>query len=369
MGGLHLGQEGTMAKRLLILENGMIFEGEAFGADLFVTGEIVFNTGMTGYQESITDQSYNGQILTFTYPLVGNYGVNRDDYESILPTCKGVVVYEYARRASNWRQQLSLDEFLKIKNIPGISGIDTRALTKIIRQHGTMRATIANTNDSIEHVQDQLKSIVLPTDNIKQVSTQQSYPAPGTGRNVVLVDFGLKHSILRELAKRNCSVTVVPFDTSAEEILQLNPDGVMLSNGPGNPEDVPEALDMIRGVQGKIPIFGICMGHQLFSMANGAKTHKMKFGHRGFNHAVREIATGRVVFTSQNHGYAVSREDLPECLIVTHEEINDKSVEGVRHRDYPAFSVQFHPDAAPGPHDADYLFNEFMEMMDAHQAY
>ena len=369
VGGLHLGQEGTMAKRLLILENGMIFEGEAFGADLFVTGEIVFNTGMTGYQESITDQSYNGQILTFTYPLVGNYGVNRDDYESILPTCKGVVVYEYARRASNWRQQLSLDEFLKIKKIPGISGIDTRALTKIIRQHGTMRATIANADDSIEHLQDQLQATVLPTDNIKQVSTKQSYPAPGTGRSVVLVDFGLKHSILRELAKRNCSVTVVPYDTSAEEILQLNPDGVMLSNGPGNPEDVPEALDMIRGVQGKIPIFGICMGHQLFSMANGAKTHKMKFGHRGFNHAVREIATGRVDFTSQNHGYAVSREDLPECLIVTHEEINDRSVEGVRHRDYPAFSVQFHPDAAPGPHDADYLFDEFMEMMDAHQAY
>ncbi|ARC47524.2 carbamoyl-phosphate synthase small subunit [Streptococcus gordonii] len=369
IGGLHLRQEGTMVKRLLILENGMIFEGEAFGADLLVTGEIVFNTGMTGYQESITDQSYNGQILTFTYPLVGNYGVNRDDYESILPTCKGVVVYEYARRASNWRQQLSLDEFLKIKKIPGISGIDTRALTKIIRQHGTMRAIIANANGSIERLQDQLQSIVLPTDNIKQVSTKQSYPAPGTGRNVVLVDFGLKHSILRELAKRNCSVTVVPYNTSAEEILQLNPDGVMLSNGPGNPEDVPEALDMIRGIQGKIPIFGICMGHQLFSMANGAKTHKMKFGHRGFNHAVREIATGRVDFTSQNHGYAVSREDLPECLIVTHEEINDKSVEGVRHRDYPAFSVQFHPDAAPGPHDADYLFDEFMEMMDAHQAY
>ena len=369
IGGLHLRQEGTMVKRLLILENGMIFEGEAFGADLLVTGEIVFNTGMTGYQESITDQSYNGQILTFTYPLVGNYGVNRDDYESILPTCKGVVVYEYARRASNWRQQLSLDEFLKIKKIPGISGIDTRALTRIIRQHGTMRATIANANGSIERLQDQLQSIVLPTDNIKQVSTKQSYPAPGTGRNVVLVDFGLKHSILRELAKRNCSVTVVPYNTSAEEILQLNPDGVMLSNGPGNPEDVPEALDMIRGVQGKIPIFGICMGHQLFSMANGAKTHKMKFGHRGFNHSVREIATGRVDFTSQNHGYAVSRDGLPECLIVTHEEINDKSVEGVRHRDYPAFSVQFHPDAAPGPHDADYLFDEFMEMMDAHQAY
>ena len=209
------------------------------------------------------------------------------------------------------------------------------------------------------------QATVLPTDNIRQVSTKTAYPAPGVGLSVVLVDFGLKHSILRELSKRDCNVTVVPYTTTAEEILHLNPDGVMLSNGPGNPEDVPEALDMIRGILGKIPIFGICMGHQLFAMANGAKTYKMKFGHRGFNHAVREIATGRVDFTSQNHGYAVSREDLPEHLIITHEEINDKSVEGVRHRYLPGFSVQFHPDAAPGPHDASYLFDEFIEMMEA----
>lgn len=187
------------------------------------------------------------------------------------------------------------------------------------------------------------------------------------GKNIVLVDFGLKHSILREFSKRNCNVTVVPYNITAEEILHLNPDGVMLSNGPGNPEDVPEALDMIRGVQGKIPIFGICMGHQLFSLANGATTYKMKFGHRGFNHAVREIATGRIDFTSQNHGYAVDRDTLPDCLMVTHEEINDKSVEGVRHRDFPAFSVQFHPDAAPGPHDASYLFDDFLELIDAFQ--
>lgn len=354
-----------MTKRLLVLEDGTVFEGQAFGADMGTTGEIVFNTGMTGYQESITDQSYNGQILTFTYPLVGNYGINRDDYESILPTCKGVVVQEWARRASNWRNQLTLDEFLKLKNIPGIAGIDTRALTRIIRQHGTMRATLVNEGDELSHILDQLRATVLPKDNIRQVSTKTAYPAPGTGRSVVLVDFGLKHSILRELSKRNCNVTVVPHTTSAEQILQLQPDGVMLSNGPGNPEDVPHALDMIRGVQGKIPLFGICMGHQLFSMANGAKTYKMKFGHRGFNHAVREIASGRVDFTSQNHGFAVSREDLPADLIITHEEINDGSVEGLRHRHYPAFSVQFHPDAAPGPHDASYLFDEFMELMDS----
>ena len=200
-----------MTKRLLVLEDGTVFEGKAFGADIDVTGEIVFNTGMTGYQESITDQSYNGQILTFTYPLVGNYGINRDDYESIIPTCKGVVVFEEARRASNWRNQMTLDEFLTAKKIPGISGIDTRALTKIIRQHGTMRATLTHVGDSMDHVTDQLQATVLPTDNIKQVSTKTSYPAPGVGLSVVLVDFGLKHSILRELSKRNCNVTVVPY--------------------------------------------------------------------------------------------------------------------------------------------------------------
>lgn len=353
-----------MTKRLLILEDGTVFEGKAFGASCDVTGEIVFNTGMTGYQESITDQSYNGQILTFTYPLVGNYGINRDDYESISPTCKGVVVAEATRRASNWRNQMTLDEFLKAKNIPGISGIDTRALTKIIRQYGTMKATLVSEGDT-KQLHEQLQETVLPVDGIDQVSTKASYPAPGTGKNIVLVDFGLKHSILREFAKRDCNVTVVPHTTTSEEILQLNPDGVMLSNGPGDPTDVPHALDMIRGVQGKIPVFGICMGHQLFSLANGATTYKMNFGHRGFNHAVREIATGRVDFTSQNHGYAVERDSLPDCLLITHEEINDKSVEGVRHRDFPAFSVQYHPDAAPGPHDASYLFDDFLEMIDA----
>lgn len=356
-----------MSERLLILEDGMIFKGQAFGADIEVTGEIVFNTGMTGYQESITDQSYNGQILTFTYPLVGNYGINRDDYESISPTCKGVVVSEAARRPHNWRNQMTLDEFLKSKKIPGIAGIDTRALTKIIRKHGTMKATLANVGDTVEHLTDQLRATVLPTNNIEQVSTKTAYPAPGIGKNIVLVDFGLKHSILRELSKRNCNITVVPYNTTAEEILTLSPDGVMLSNGPGNPDDVPEALEMIQKIQGRIPIFGICMGHQLFAKANGAQTYKMKFGHRGFNHAVREIATGRVDFTSQNHGYAVSRENLPEHLMITHEEINDKSVEGVRHRFLPAFSVQFHPDAAPGPHDASYLFDEFLELIDAFQ--
>ena len=357
-----------MTKRLLILEDGTVFEGVAIGADIDVTGELVFNTGMTGYQESITDQSYNGQILTFTYPLIGNYGINRDDYESIMPTCKGIVVSEASRRPSHWKQEMSLDDFLKAKHIPGIAGIDTRALTKIIRQSGTMKASLSNPGDDRKHLIDQLRATVLPFNHVEQVSTKTAYPAPGVGKTIVVVDFGLKHSILRELSKRQCNIMVVPYHTSAEAILSLNPDGVLLSNGPGNPEDVSDVLDMIRQIQGIIPIFGICLGHQLLCLANGAKTYKLPFGHRGFNHAVREIASGRIDFTSQNHGYAVSREDLPDSLLITHEEINDKSIEGVKHRLFPAFSVQYHPDAAPGPHDASYLFDDFLEMITLFQS-
>ena len=353
-------------ERLLILEDGTVFKGKAFGANNNVFGEIVFTTSMTGYQETITDQSFNGQIITFTYPMVGNYGVNRDDYESIAPTCKGVVVKEHARVASNWRSQMTLDEFLKRKGIPGISGIDTRALTRKIRQVGTMKASIVDAGDSFEHAYDQLKATVLATNQVQQVSTSKPYPSPGTGKNVAVIDFGLKHSILRELSKRNCNLTVLPYNTDAKTILSLAPDGVMLTNGPGDPKDVPEAIEMIREIQGKIPIFGICLGHQLFALANGADTYKMKFGHRGLNHPVREIATGRIDFTSQNHGYAVDEKTVdPDQLLITHVEVNDGTVEGIRHRHYPAFSVQFHPDAAPGPHDALHLFDEFMEMMDA----
>lgn len=247
-------------ERLLILEDGTVFKGKAFGANNNVFGEIVFTTSMTGYQETITDQSFNGQIITFTYPMVGNYGVNRDDYESIAPTCKGVVVKEHARVASNWRSQMTLDEFLKRKGIPGISGIDTRALTRKIRQVGTMKASIVDAGDSFEHAYDQLKATVLATNQVQQVSTSKPYPSPGTGKNVAVIDFGLKHSILRELSKRNCNLTVLPYNTDAKTILSLAPDGVMLTNGPGDPKDVPEAIEMIREIQGKIPIFGICLG-------------------------------------------------------------------------------------------------------------
>ncbi|MDR0846471.1 MAG: carbamoyl phosphate synthase small subunit [Lactobacillales bacterium] len=352
-------------KRYLVLEDGTIFEGYAFGAPEETAGEVVFTTSMTGYQESITDQSFNGQILTFTYPMVGNYGVNRDDYESIIPTCKGVIVKEHARVASNWRNQMTLDEFLKSRNIPGISGIDTRALTRKLRNVGVMKGKLVNEGAAFESVIADLNTITFPTNQVEQVSTKTAYPSPGIGRNVVVVDFGLKHSILRELSRRDCQLTVVPYNTTAEEILAMNPDGVMLTNGPGDPTDVPEALDMIRGIQGKLPIFGICLGHQLLSLANGAKTIKLKFGHRGLNHPVRNLKTGRIDFTSQNHGYVVDPDSLAGTgLEVTHVEVNDSTVEGVAHTTCPAFSVQFHPDAAPGPHDAIYLFDEFMQLMD-----
>lgn len=351
--------------RLLVLEDGTVFKGKGFGGPCSSSGEVVFTTGMTGYQEAITDQSFNGQILTFTYPLIGNYGINRDNYESIYPTCKGVIVKEYARRPSNWRQSMSLDEFLKEKNIPGIANIDTRMLTKILRSAGTMKGAIVDHTQDVDYILDQLRATIFPANQVEQVSTHRAYPCPGIGKNIVVIDFGLKHSILRELTKRQCNLTVLPYHTTGEEILALHPDGVLLSNGPGNPEDLPEVLQMIQRIQGKVPIFGICLGHQLIALANGAKTYKMPFGHRGFNHPVREIATGKINFTSQNHGFAVDKESLKETnLMITHVEINDGTVEGLKHRHEPVFTAQFHPDAAPGPHDAVYLFDEFMELID-----
>lgn len=353
-------------ERLLLLEDGTLFEGKAFGAPANSVGELVFTTSMTGYQETITDQSFNGQIIIFTYPMIGNYGINRDDYESITPTCRGIVVKEHARVASNWRNNMTLDAFLKGKGIPGISGIDTRLLAKKLRNVGTMKATIIDKDDDIKHALDQLKATVLPVNQVAQVSTMKAYPSPGVGRNIAVIDFGLKHSILRELSKRHCNLTVLPYQTTAEEILALSPDGVMLTNGPGNPKDVPEAIEMIQKIQGKVPIFGICLGHQLLALANGADTYKMRFGHRGLNHPVREIATGRIDFTSQNHGFAVNPKSIDsDQLMVTHTEVNDGSVEGIIHRRFPAFSVQYHPDAAPGPHDGLHLFDEFMELIDA----
>ncbi|WP_208558790.1 carbamoyl phosphate synthase small subunit [Marinilactibacillus kalidii] len=351
---------------MLILEDGNYFKGYGFGSDKETIGEVVFNTGMTGYQESITDHSYNGQLLTFTYPLIGNAGINRDDHESVFPTTKAVIVKSFARRPSNWRSQMNLDEFLKEKEIPGLTGVDTRRLTKVIREHGAMKAILTDETEDIETLLERLRNTELDHDQVAQVSTTRPYVSPDKGKKVVVIDFGLKHSILNELNKRACHVTVMPYDTKAETILNLDPDGVMLTNGPGDPTDLPEVLNMIKEIQQKVPVFGICLGHQLIALANGAKTYKMNFGHRGFNHPVKEIATGKIAFTSQNHGYAVEAASIdPAFLRVTHTEINDGTVEGLRHRVHPVFSVQYHPDAAPGPHDAEDLFDQFTELMDS----
>jgi carbamoyl-phosphate synthase small subunit len=353
-------------KKQLILEDGTIFIGEGFGSEEATIGEVVFNTGMTGYQEILSDPSYCGQIVTLTYPLIGNYGINRDDFESISPAVQGLVVRENADFPSNWRSELSLDAYLKMKSIPGIAGIDTRKLTKIIRQHGTLKGSICGMNENPDEVIATLKSRSLPNDQVNQVSTKTAYPSPGRGHRVVLVDFGLKHGILRELNDRNCDVVVVPFNTTADEILSLSPDGIMLSNGPGDPKDVPKAIEMIKGLLGKVPMFGICLGHQLFALACGADTEKMKFGHRGSNHPVKDLRTGKVALTSQNHGYTVTEESIRGTeLEVTHIALNDGTVEGLAHKTEAAFTVQYHPEASPGPDDANGLFNQFIELVEA----
>ena len=352
-------------KRQLILEDGTIMIGDAFGGDVDKIGEVVFNTGMTGYQEILSDPSYCGQIITMTYPLIGNYGINRDDFESIIPSLSGLIVKEVADFPSNWRSGFSLDEYMKIKNIPGISGIDTRKLTKMIRERGTVKGVICSITKDPEMMLHQVRATVLPKNQVQKVSTKKAYPSPGRGHRVVVVDFGMKHGILRELNNRNCDVIVVPHNTTAEEIMNLCPDGIMLTNGPGNPENVPEAIQMIKGVLGKVPLFGICLGHQLFALACGAETEKMKFGHRGSNHPVKDLKTGKVALTSQNHGYTVNADSVIGTeMEITHIALNDGTVEGLKHKEFDAFTVQYHPEASPGPEDANYLFDQFITMIE-----
>ncbi|OIJ09834.1 carbamoyl phosphate synthase small subunit [Anaerobacillus arseniciselenatis] len=351
-------------KRQLILENGEVFVGHAFGSDKEMAGEVVFNTGMTGYQEILSDPSYCAQIVTLTYPLVGNYGINRDDFESIKPSINGLIVKEAAKQPSNWRNEETLDELLKANDIPGLEGIDTRKLTRMIREHGTLRGRLCSMEVDVDATVNELTSMSLIKNQVSLVSTKQSYASPGRGYRVVLIDFGMKKGILRELNNRGCDVVVVPYNTKSEEILRLNPDGIMLSNGPGDPMDVQEAVAVLKDLIGKVPIFGICLGHQLLALACGAKTEKLKFGHRGSNHPVKELVTGKVDITSQNHGFTVKAESLAKTkLAITHVAVNDGTVEGIEHTEHPAFSVQYHPEASPGPEDSNELFERFMELM------
>lgn len=357
-------------KRYLVLEDGTIFEGTAFGSEAASTGEIVFNTSMTGYQEILSDPSYCGQIVTMTYPLVGSYGINSDDFESISPAVKGMAVRELSDFPSNFRSNSTLCDLLKTKGIPGIEGIDTRKLTRLIRAKGAIKGMLTAAGEELnqEAVVATLQELELPTDQVAQVSTQRPYPSPGRGKRVVLIDYGMKHGILRELNKRDCDVIVVPYNTSAKEILAWGPDGIMLSNGPGDPKNVEECVEVVRELIGVVPMFGICLGHQLFARACGADTFKLKFGHRGGNHPVKDLATGRIEITSQNHGYAVGEETLEGTrLEVTHRALNDGTNEGLSHMDFPAFTVQYHPEASPGPEDSNYLFDRFIESMISHR--
>ncbi|MBS4207687.1 carbamoyl phosphate synthase small subunit [Bacillus sp. FJAT-50079] len=355
-------------KRKLILSDGTVLIGDAFGGEGEAIGEVIFNTCMTGYQEAISDPTNYGQLITFSYPLIGNYGINRDDFESIQPVIKGVIVKEAAEFPSNWRNNMTIGEFLKLKNIPGIAGIDTRMLTRHIRENGVLKGAICSIAENDEVVLTRLKAVSFPADQVKQVAATKPYPVPGRGKNVVVVDFGLKHGILRELTERGSDVTVVPYNTPAKDILALSPDGVLLSNGPGNPRDVEETTEMIRVIQEKIPLFAIGLGHQLFAITNGCKTTKMAAGHRGSSYPVKDLKTGKIIFTSQNHGYEVEAHSVDhDVLSVTYQSLNGDSIEGLAHQSLPAFSVQFHPEAAPGSEDGKIVFDQFMTMMKEHK--
>ncbi|WP_033829281.1 carbamoyl phosphate synthase small subunit [Bacillus andreraoultii] len=350
-------------KRQLILEDGSVFIGGAFGSLEDSMGEVVFHTGMTGYQEIITDSAFAGQIVTLTYPLIGNYGINHEDIETFQPSIRGLIVKEVSDFPSNFRNQQTIMEYCRDKNIPGLQGIDTRKLTKKIRQQGTLRGMLCSTDVNHDAIIKQLQC-KQEIDLVSTVSTKQVYSVLGRGYRIVLIDYGMKQGVLRELTLRNCNVSVVPYNSSISEILALHPDGILLSNGPGNPKNMPYAIKTIQSVLGKIPILGIGLGHQLLALASGAEVEKMKYGHRGNSYPVQEIRSGKVMLTSQNHGYVVEKESLKRVpLEITHIEINDHSIEGIRHQTMPAFSVQFNPEGSPGSEEAIEIFDHFLSMI------
>ncbi|HJQ35243.1 MAG TPA: glutamine-hydrolyzing carbamoyl-phosphate synthase small subunit [Pyrinomonadaceae bacterium] len=355
---------------LLVLEDGRAFRGRAWGADAEACGEMVFNTSMSGYQEVLTDPSYAGQIVCMTYPLIGNYGVNRADEESARPWVEGFVVREASTVASSWRSEETLDAYLKRWNVPGIERVDTRALVRHIRDKGAMRACISSVDlDEKSLLEKALNSAPMENRELASVvTTARPYEVAARGRerfHVVCYDFGVKRNSLNELAALGCRVTVVPASTPAREVVAMRPDGVYLSNGPGDPASMTEVVSEIRNlVQEGVPTFGICFGHQLLGRAFGGETYKLRFGHRGGNQPVKDLLTGKVEITSHNHGFAVSARSLPAEVEVTHVNLNDDCVEGMRHKTLPILSVQYHPEAAPGPHDAEHHFRRFVEMME-----
>ena len=387
-------------KAILALADGTIFEGEHFGATGETSGEVVFNTSMTGYQEILTDPSYKGQIVTMTYPLIGNYGCNEIDVESIRPQVEGFVVREYSAYDSNWRSRYNLGSYLEAHQIIGIHGIDTRALTRRLRVHGVMNGVLS-TEDFDRHslvAKARAWHGLVGVDLVQRVTCPDPYswdvcdPALNTISDlsdtqanetrqptidfhaspvaqslpqfrVIAMDFGIKYNILRQLTQHSCQVQVVPAHVSAEEILAADPDGIFLSNGPGDPEPIDYAIKTIRQLVGKKPIFGICLGHQLLGLAFGGKTFKLKFGHRGANQPVKRFETNQVEITAQNHGFCVDIDSLPSVIAVTHINLNDQTLEGIQHTEHPIFSVQYHPEASPGPHDASYLFSKFTDLM------
>lgn len=352
---------------ILALEDGTIFKGRSFGVSGERSGEIVFNTSMAGYQEIITDPSYKGQIVAMTYPLIGNYGINTDDVESGKPFIEGFVVKEYSKLASNWRSQESLAEYLKDNNIVGIEGIDTRALTLHIRQRGAMKAVLSTVDLDEKSLIRKAKNSpgLIGKDLVKEVICSNPYEWSSRGQfKVVAVDCGIKLNMLRILEKKNCRVVVVPATASSSQILKMQPDGILLSNGPGDPAALPYIVNTVKELLGKLPIFGICLGHQMLGQALGARTYKLKFGHHGANQPVKDLKTGKVSITVQNHGFCVDMASLDKKNIeLTHINLNDNTPEGLRHKKLPVFSVQFHPESSAGPHDAEYLFDEFIKMM------
>ena len=367
----------------LVLETGKVFSGESFGATGEVWGEVVFNTGMTGYQEVLTDPSYAGQMVCMTYPLIGNYGINIEDNQSKKIQVQGFIVKEAALNPNHWQMDRNISRALVQAGVVGIKGIDTRALTRHIREHAVLKGAITTDLDKLPELVKKLQAWQSPEDLVAQVSTPSIYALSEKKQeetsmariqqdepfHVVVLDFGIKDNILRSMQEIGFRQTVVPYSTTAKEILELNPDGIFLSNGPGDPKVVQGGIETIRQLIGQRPIFGICLGHQLLTLALGGDTYKLKFGHRGGNQAVQDLCTSKVTITSQNHGYAVKAESLSETpLRVTHVNLNDQTVEGVEHTDLPVFSVQYHPEAGPGPSDSLYLFDKFARLMTERRA-